>query len=115
MSDNDPVTSNPEHYKVVFENDHVRVLDYSDSPGEQTTMHSHPNSVMVTLSAFHRRLHTPGGEPTVALEAGKAMWLPAQQHRGENIGATPTRVIFVELKGPAVGTADAHVVGPDTP
>ena len=25
-------------------------------------------------------------------------WLPAQQHSSENIGATATRAIFVELK-----------------
>lgn len=113
MSDNDPVTTNPEHYRVVFENDLVRVLDYTDSPGEQTTMHSHPNSVMVTLSDFDRRLHTPLGERSVALTAGSALWLPAQRHRGENIGSTPTHVIFVELKGAAAGTGDAHNVGPD--
>lgn len=114
MSDNDPVTTNPEHYRVLFENDLVRVLDYSDVPGEQTTMHSHPNSVMVTLSDFDRRLYTPGGDRAVTLAAGTARWLPAQHHRGENIGSTPTHVIFVELKGAAVGTSDAHALGPDT-
>lgn len=114
MSDNDPVTTNPEHYRVMFENEFVRVLEYSDGPGEQTTMHSHPNSVMVALSDFDRRLHTPGGNRTVTLVAGAARWLPAQHHRGENVGSTPTRVIFVELKGAAAGTADSLTVGPAT-
>jgi len=26
------------------------------------------------------------------------MWLPAQDHMGENIGTTPTEVLLVELK-----------------
>jgi hypothetical protein len=32
--------------------------------------------------------------------------LPAQQHHGENIGDTPSHVLFVELKGQAVENAD---------
>jgi len=46
----DPVASNPEHYKVVFENERVRVLEYTDLPGDRTTPHQHPDSVMYTLS-----------------------------------------------------------------
>jgi len=52
----DPVESNPQHCRVVFENDRVRVLEYTDSRGERTTPHEHPDSVMYTLSAFRRRL-----------------------------------------------------------
>ncbi len=48
----DPATTNPDHYKVVFENDRVRVLEYRDEPGEQTTLHEHPDSVMYTLTSF---------------------------------------------------------------
>ncbi|WP_024796181.1 hypothetical protein [Tomitella biformata] len=100
----DPVISNPEHYSVVFENEFVRVLDYHDFPGDITTPHLHPNSVMCTLSSFRRRLHAGPRVVDVDIQAGAAMWLPAQEHFGENTGATPTHVIFVELKG------DAHTV-----
>ena len=55
MSD-DPTESNPDLYKVLFENERVRVLEYRDVPGNRTTPHSHPDSVMVTLSDFDRRL-----------------------------------------------------------
>ena len=94
----DPVESNPEHYQVVFENDRVRVLEYSDEPGDQTTPHQHPDSVMYTLSAFRRRLVSGDLQREVELEAGSVGWLPAQEHHGENIGETPTKVLFVELK-----------------
>ena len=96
----DPATSNPQHYKVVFENERVRVLEYTDAPGDRTTPHSHPDSVMYTLSSFRRRLVSGDTQRNVELQAGTVGWLPAQEHHGENIGDTPTHVIFVELKEP---------------
>ncbi len=113
MVDEDPVTTNPEHYRTIFENEHVRVLSYLDAPGDKTTPHTHPNSVMITLTDFHRRLTTADGDRDVELAANQALWLPAQRHAGENTGTTATRTIFVELKGPAAGTLDARAVGPD--
>jgi quercetin dioxygenase-like cupin family protein len=101
----DPVTSNPEHYKVVFENERVRVLEYTDQPGDITTPHRHPDSVMYTLSSFRRRLVWGDDQREVELEAGTTNWLPAQEHHGENIGETATHVIFVELKEGAGGAA----------
>jgi quercetin dioxygenase-like cupin family protein len=94
----DPVVTNSEHYRVLFENDRVRVLEYSDQPGALTTPHEHPDSVMYTLTSFRRRLVSGDVEREVELQAGTAGWLPAQQHHGENIGDTPTHVLFVELK-----------------
>jgi len=97
----DPVATNPEHYSVVFENDRVRVLEYIDHPGERTTPHTHPDSVMYTLTSFRRRLVSAGESREVELKSGMTAWLPAQQHYGENIGDTPTQVLFVELKEPS--------------
>lgn len=97
----DPVATNPHHYRVVFENDRVRVLEYLDQPGDHTTPHEHPDSVMVTLTSFQRRLASGAARREVEMAAGFAGWLPAQQHHGENIGTTATHVIFVELKEPA--------------
>ena len=37
------------------------------------------------------------------MPSGLVGWLPAQEHAGENIGDTETRVIFVELKHPVPG------------
>ena len=97
----DPTQTDPDKYKVVFENDRVRVLEYRDEPGQQTNSHDHPDSVMVTLSAFERRLVAGDGEQRdVTLEPGQVRWLDAQTHSGENTGNTPTHVLFVELKEP---------------
>ena len=112
MANEDPTVSNPDHYRVLFENEHVRVLEYTDVPGDRTTPHVHPNSVMVTLTDFQRRLITPAGERDVELKANQAVWLPAQRHAGENTGNTPTHNILVELKGVAAGTASDSALGP---
>ena len=107
----DPCVSNPDAYHVLFENDRVRVLRYHDHPGHRTTVHAHPDSVMVTLSSFRRRLGLSGRVVDVELEAGEARWLDAQQHYGENVGNTDSQAIFVELKDigpmPATGGEDS--------
>jgi quercetin dioxygenase-like cupin family protein len=105
----DPAVTNPDVYKVVFENERVRVLEYRDQPGHRTTPHRHPDSVMHTLSSFRRRLAADGQERDVELPAGLTGWLPAQEHAGENIGDTPTHVLFVELKEPGGGEAAEHL------
>ena len=94
----DPVETDAQHYKVVFENERVRVLEYTDQPGDRTTPHAHPYSVMHTLSAFRRPLHAGENHRDVEMPAGLTGWLPAQQHSGENIGETSTHVLSVELK-----------------
>src|SRR4051795_11666442 len=97
----DPTVTDPDKYKVVFENDRVRVLEYRDSPGDRTSPHHHPDSVMYTLSSFERRLVHGDDQTEVQVKAGRVAWLAAQEHSGENIGRTDTHVIFVELKQPA--------------
>jgi beta-alanine degradation protein BauB len=90
----DPTRTDPDKYKVIFENDRVRVLEYRDEPGQVTSPHSHPDSVMYTLSAFDRKLVAENGEGRdVSLEAGQVRWLDAQVHSGENVGSTPTHVL----------------------
>src|SRR5262245_17176491 len=108
----DPAVTDPDLYAVIFENDRVRVLEYRDTPGAKTHPHHHPDSVMVTLGAFRRRVSTGQRELDVELSAGEVRWVPAQSHVGENTGATDTHAIFIELKDSASG-ADEYALGPD--
>ena len=94
----DPTETNPDLYRVIFENDRVRVLEYQDQPGDATTPHAHPDSVMYTLTSFQRRLAHGDEHRDVDLAAGTVRWLDAQQHHGENIGDTSSHAIFIELK-----------------
>jgi quercetin dioxygenase-like cupin family protein len=108
----DPVETNPNHYRVVFENERTRVLEYTDRPGDRTTPHEHPDSVMYTLSTFRRRLHSGDQHRDVEMQAGMTGWLPAQQHAGENIGDTDTHVLFVELKDGGSAGDGGGALGP---
>jgi hypothetical protein len=108
----DPVETNPDLYRVLLENDRVRVLEYLDSPGERTQPHQHPDSVMVTLSDFRRRLWTGDREVEVELSAFQARWLDAQEHAGMNIGETRSHSIFVELKEPSTVDSTEVSLGP---
>ena len=108
----DPVETNPDHYRVVFENDRVRVLEYRDQPGDVTTPHRHPDSVMHTLSSFRRRLVSGDASRDVELAAGTTACLDAQEHHGENIGDTETHVLFVELKEGADPADASGLLGP---
>ncbi|WP_131749046.1 cytoplasmic protein [Frankia sp. Cppng1_Ct_nod] len=110
----DPAVTDPGLYTVIFENDRLRVLEYRDRPGDRTSPHRHPDSVMYTLTAFRRRITADGRQVEVDLPAGQVRWLDAQQHSGENIGDTETHSIFIELKEPrpAGSPAPTGALGP---
>ena len=112
--DLDPAVTDSEHYTVILENERVRVLEYRDRPGDRTTQHRHPDSVMYPLASFRRRITSGGRQVDVDLLPGQARWVGAQEHSGENIGITDSHAIFVELKesGSADISAAAMPLGP---
>jgi hypothetical protein len=97
----DPIHSDGDKYKLVLENDQVRVLSYTDQPGEKTHLHRHPSFVVVALAPFKRKIALGDGR-VMAREfaAGDVLFSQGETHIGENVGTTPTRVILVELKSP---------------
>jgi beta-alanine degradation protein BauB len=95
----DPVQTDGDKYRVLLENECVRVLDYQDQPGEMTRQHRHPPFVLYALSSFKRAIRLPDGKVLRReFKQGDVLWSPEQTHVGENIGATPTHVVIVELK-----------------
>ncbi|MBJ8347178.1 cytoplasmic protein [Antrihabitans sp. YC2-6] len=97
----DPTVTDAELYRVIFENDRVRILEYRDRPGQRTHWHGHPDTVMVPLASFQRRVSAGGREVEVELAMGQPRWVSAQEHAGENIGETESHALFIELKEPA--------------
>ena len=95
----DAVRTDGDKYKVILENDCVRVLDYRDVPGEKTHQHRHPAFVLYALGPFKRTLTLPDEKVlTREFNEGDVMWSEEQTHIGENIGQTPTHVVIVEIK-----------------
>jgi quercetin dioxygenase-like cupin family protein len=95
----DAVKTDPDKYKVVLENERVRVLEYRDKPGQKTDMHTHPDFVLQAMAPFKRKLTLSNGKTmTREFKAGEIVWMNAQSHIGENIGDTDTHVLITELK-----------------
>ena len=94
-----PEITDPDKYKVIFDNEKVRVLDHTDAPGEKTNLHKHPNFVLYALAPFKRRLHLADGNTLIReFKKGDVLWSEGQIHIGENIGETYTHALIVELK-----------------
>lgn len=103
----DAVKTDPEKYKILLENDSVRVLAYHDQPGEKTHQHRHPAFVLYAIAPFKRTITLPDGKVLLReFKAGEVMWSEAQTHIGENVGQTDTQVIMVELKQGTRDTAE---------
>jgi hypothetical protein len=95
----DPVKVDPKHYKVVLENDQVRVLRATYGPHEKSVMHEHPASVAVFMSDAHVKFTLPDGTSTDNnVKAHDATWADAGKHLPENLGDKPLEVMVIELK-----------------
>ena len=95
----DPAKVDPAHYKVIFNNPQVRVLDVRLKPGEKTPMHSHPNLVVYSLTGGTTKSTTADGKTTtVTTKAGQVGWRNAQTHTSENVGKTEIHSLGIELK-----------------
>jgi beta-alanine degradation protein BauB len=100
----DPLPLYPENYKVLVENERVRVLDFRLREGATETSHSHPAHVVYVVAPFKVRFTFPDGRTGIReAKAGDVLFSEAVTHATENIGGTNAHGILVELK-----TADAE-------
>lgn len=97
----DPTKVAGDVYKVLLENDRVRVADVRFKPGQKTVMHGHPDHVIYVLAGFRLRIEVPDGVAnTVDLETGQTLWMKAGPHAAQNVGGTEGHALVVELKEP---------------
>jgi beta-alanine degradation protein BauB len=98
----DAAVSNPRSFKVAFENDRVRVLDYRSRPGLGICgqgQHWHPAHLAIALTPSKIRITTAEGKVIQAQGvAGDVLWEEAVTHTVENIGGAESRAFIVELK-----------------
>jgi hypothetical protein len=92
----------PDIYRVAFENDKLRVLDFVGRPGMGVCgegMHSHPPHLTVVLFAGRVRGRTPGGQwHTREGKVGDVFWSEAETHEVENLSGRNSRALLIELK-----------------
>lgn len=97
----DPVKLSPQYYKVLLENDQVRVLEYRLKPGEKEPMHSHTTGVVYIFGDAKLRTTYPDGRTEeTSGAAGEAHWRNPVTHALENVGNTEAHALAVELKHP---------------
>lgn len=95
----DPVKVAPKLYKVIFEDEHVRVLEVKGKPGEKAPMHSHADYVVYAISGGKVKHTAPDGKTSENdMKAGSAMWVNAESHASEIVGPGELHVILVEMK-----------------
>ena len=100
----DPVPIYPENYKVIMENDRVRVLDFQLKKGAKENAHSHPAHVVYVITGFKIRFTFPDGSTRIReTNSGDVLFSEAVIHASENIGDTDAHGILVELKTPPSG------------
>ncbi|NIP38361.1 MAG: cupin domain-containing protein [Candidatus Dadabacteria bacterium] len=116
----DPAEVSPQTYKIILDNDYIRMLEITAKPGERDEMHSHPQSAWYAVSSSKIRLHnTDGSTKDIEVQAGTANFQDAvAMHSMENIGETDAKIVMVELKDnqpPVLETKgpDPLVVSPD--
>jgi hypothetical protein len=104
----DPVKVDPNHYKLEFENDQVRVVRVHVGPHEKTVMHDRPASVAVFLTDNHVKFTFPDGKTEErSAKAGQTRWQTPLRFSGENLSDKPFSLIYVEPKGKEIAAQGA--------
>jgi uncharacterized RmlC-like cupin family protein len=96
----DPVNVDPKHYKVEFENDHVRVLRVKIEGHGVAPMHEHSlDRVTIYLTDQDFKTKDSSGKTvTVKHKAGEVLWGTPVTHTEKNLSDQPFEVVVVELK-----------------
>ncbi len=99
----DALVAAPQHHKLLFENDEVKVLEVSIPPGVREPLHAHRYpSVLYYVSAAHLMEYSPGAMPADRGHKadGDVIFLPiGPPHQMENLESSkPLKAIRVELK-----------------
>lgn len=131
----DPVKVDPLHYKVLYENEEVRILRFDDTPGHKVPKHTHKYpfqvySITPSLRQFYKAedCTTPFPKDPVLLVPEDALPAPPPvthppvihppvTHCETNVGVTDAHLIVVEYKKnpPTASTATARQRRPVKP
>lgn len=96
----DPVEVGPDIYKVVFENEKVRVSEITFKPEAKIAMHDHAGDHMVyVLSPAKMLFSYPDGSTKEAeTTLGQVIWSGPETHAAQNVGETEFRALVTEFK-----------------
>lgn len=98
-SPQDPMVVGPAIYKLLLENDRVRVMEVRFQPGEKIGSHTHPDHVVVVTSAGKLAVTNSEGTQELDAKVGDTFFIPAETHSAQNVGSTEFVCVVTELKG----------------
>jgi quercetin dioxygenase-like cupin family protein len=90
----------PHVYRVLFENERVRMLESRTAPGTATAMHSHPGLVFgYRILPSRSRITFPDGNSVEVDSQPGPFWIDSpSRHSVQNIGSTDSHTLLVEVK-----------------
>ena len=92
----------PAVYRVVFENDKVRVIEYHTGSEKDICgfgMHSHPAHLYIMKTDARLRIVAPDGKESFETsKAGEVGWEPAEEHIAENLMGNDASCYLIEIK-----------------
>ena len=102
----DPVALYPGNYRVLHENERVRVIDFRLERGASEEAHHHRPHVVYVIQGFRIRFTFPDGSTALReTKAGDVLFSEEVTHASENIGETDAHGVLVELKQAAPTSA----------
>jgi hypothetical protein len=95
----DSTIVDPDVHKVVFENDHVRVIDARAAHGWKSAMHSHPPMLVINLGSGRQKVTSPDGKTQIVdLNPGAVVWQDDAFDHAWELLAGEVHVLLVEVK-----------------
>lgn len=93
----DAVAAAPSHFKVLLENDHVRVLEYKAKAGDKIGLHSHPAHIVYSAKGGRTMFtNEDGTKGDRTVKPGEAIWTPPVTH--SQVAVTDVHAIVIEMK-----------------
>lgn len=85
-------------YKVILENERVRVFDVRFKPGDKAPMHWHPDHVAYVINGGKLKFKMGDGTTNdMEMPTGQTVFLASQSHEAVNVGNSDVHAIVVEL------------------
>lgn len=88
-----------DHTNIIFENEHIRIIEVKLAAGESQTMHHGINRLIYSLTSYQIEFISDKMETMeTKMEAGDSHWHTADKHAVENIGETLAHYLIFEFK-----------------
>jgi hypothetical protein len=112
----DPVKVAGGQYRLIAENEDVRLLAVELAPGAKTVMHSHPDCMAVMLQPGVTKWTMPDGKTVQSApdaKRGTVIAMGAQTHISENLGKTTLKAVphRIQETGAGSGRGTESLVG----